>query len=395
MFYYFFFFRKKVSLVKFKLIYIKILTFFTGLFICNKIEETKPIIYFYDILDNYKGLKIFTLQKVIEFICILMNRFFREFDIQILSIIYEKKLKNKIFTYLFIIVCLSINIISILSYIFCVNRILNDPKKSIYPLLFKINYIELKKCGKPIKKKNFMSQLNTDIFDRFFNFFVIFNILFIDYSNNKILDYKFYFSRISYLFFFEIFFDYIKNYVIYRISYFNSKILKYVSYEIAVYYFQLKENIFTKQNLTEKEQFLKNKKLYIIGKQYKYDKFSEILPSDDIICLTLQNGMLIYCIILINSIFKKANSNFYSFIIFLLTGGILRKLLNKSIYDFMINFEKNHRKKLEEESLKEELKLYVNDPKNNTTHLLKYLKSNQNYSVHDNLSNLKIKDYSK
>ncbi len=202
MIYFFFSDKKHLSLTKFKIICLKIVIFFIGFYISIKIEETKPIIYFYNTLDNLKGLKVFTLQKVIEFICILMNRCFRDFDIQIISILYEKKFKKQFFTFIFIIISLFIYIISTLSYIFCVRRTLNDPKKSIYPLLFKINYIELKKCGKPIKKKNLMSQLNTDVFDRFFNFFVLFNILITDYSINQINNVKFYFTRFFYLFFF-------------------------------------------------------------------------------------------------------------------------------------------------------------------------------------------------
>ena len=358
--YFFFSDKKHLSFSKFKIICLKIVIFFIGLYISNKIEESKTIIYFYNLLDNLKGLKVFTLQKVIEFICILMNRCFREFDIQILSILYEKKFKKQLFTFIFIIGSLFIYIISTLSYIFCVRSTLNDPKKSIYPLLFKINYIELKKCGKPIKKKNLMSQLNTDIFDRFFNFFVLFNVLITDYSTNQINNVKFYFTRFFYLFFFEIIFDYIKDIIVFRISYFDSKILKYISYEIPLYYIKLKENLLTKD-----EEFLKDKKLLIIGRQYKYDKFSSILSSDDIMCLTLQNGILIYCILIINSIFKKCKLNNIIFFIILISCEILREIICKGLLIYVKNFEEKHRKKMNEKSFKEELELYVNLQNNN------------------------------
>ena len=357
-------------MTKFKLISLKILIFLIGLYISNKIEETKPIIYFYNILDNLKGLKIFTLQKVIEFICILMNRCFREFDIQIISILYEKKFKKQFFTFIFIISSLFIYIISTLSYIFCVRRTLNDPKKSIYPLLFKINYIELKKCGKPIKKKNLMSQLNTDIFDRFFNFFVLFNILITDYSINQINNVKFYFTRFFYLFFFEIIFDYIKDIIVFRISYFDTKILKYISYEIPLYYMKLKRNLLTKE-----EEFLKDKKLLIIGRQYEYDKFSSILSADDIMCLTLQNGILIYCILIINSIFKT-NINIIKFFILLISCEILREIICKGLLIYVKDFAEKHKKKMNEKSFKEEFELYVNLQNNNKTNqILKYFSS--------------------
>ncbi len=359
-------------MTKFKLISLKILIFLIGLYISNKIEETKPIIYFYNILDNLKGLKIFTLQKVIEFICILMNRCFREFDIQIISILYEKKFKKQFFTFIFIISSLFIYIMSTLSYIFCVRRTLNDPKKSIYPLLFKINYIELKKCGKPIKKKNLMSQLNTDIFDRFFNFFVLFNILITDYSINQINNVKFYFTRFFYLFFFEIIFDYIKDIIVFRISYFDTKILKYISYEIPLYYIKLKGKFLTKE-----EEFLKNKKLVIIGRQYEYDKFSSILSSDDIMCLTLQNGILIYCILIINSIFKSS-INFITFFILLISCEILREIICKGLLKYVKDFEEKHEKKMSQKSFKEELELYVNFQNNTKTNqILKYFSSEQ------------------
>ena len=370
MIYFFFSDKKHLSLTKFKLISLKILIFLIGLYISIKIEETKPIINFYNILDNLKGLKIFTLQKVIEFICILMNRCFREFDIQIISILYEKKFKKQFFTFIFIISSLFIYIISTLSYIFCVRRTLNDPKKSIYPLLFKINYIELKKCGKPIKKKNLMSQLNTDIFDRFFNFFVLFNILITDYSINQINNVKFYFTRFFYLFFFEIIFDYIKDIIVFRISYFDTKILKYISYEIPLYYMKLKRNLLTKE-----EEFLKDKKLLIIGRQYEYDKFSSILSADDIMCLTLQNGILIYCILIINSIFKT-NINIIKFFILLISCEILREIICKGLLIYVKDFEEKHKKKINEKSFKEEFELYVNLQNNNKTNqILKYFSS--------------------
>ena len=301
-----------------------------------------------------------------------MNRCFREFDIQILSILYEKKFKKKLFTFIFIIGSLFIYIISTLSYIFCVRSNLNDSKKSIYPLLFKINYIELKKCGKPIKKKNLIIQLNTDIFDRFFNFFVLFNILITDYSTNQINNVKLYFTRFFYLFFFEIIFDYIKDIIVFRISYFDSKILKYISYEIPLYYIKLKENLLTKD-----EEFLKDKKLLIIGRQYEYDKFSSILSADDIMCLTLQNGILIYCILIINSIFKT-NININKFFILLISCEILREIICKGLLKYVKDFEEKHEKKMSQKSFKEELELYVNFQNNTKTNqILKYFSSEQ------------------
>ena len=122
---------------------------------------------------------------------------------------------------------------------------------------------------------------------------------------------------------------------------------------------KLKRNLLTKD-----EEFLKDKKLLIIGRQYKYDKFSSILSSDDIMCLTLQNGILIYCILIINSIFKT-NININKFFILLISCEILREIICKGLLIYVKNFEEKHRKKMNEKSFKEELELYVNLQNNN------------------------------
>ena len=94
-------------------------------------------------------------------------------------------------------------------------------------------------------------------------------------------------------------------------------------------------------------------------------------------CLTLQNGILIYCILIINSIFKS-NINFITFFILLISCEILREIICKGLLKYVKDFEEKHEKKMSQKSFKEELELYVNFQNNTKTNqILKYFSSEQ------------------
>ena len=144
------------NMIRYKLHLMKIVLFIIGLLIKKYLERTYPLFYIQSKLGSLRGIKIFALLKIIEFITILLNRCHKDYEIQLLTIFNEKKIKHKIFSFAVLIGTLSLNMVAFWSYMISISLTLNDPSNAIYPLFFKINYIELKKCGKPIKKKNIM-----------------------------------------------------------------------------------------------------------------------------------------------------------------------------------------------------------------------------------------------
>ena len=195
--------------LKYKINLLKILLFIIEIFIKRYLERTYPFFYIQHKLRSLNGIKIFALLKIIEFITTLLNRCHKDYEIQLLTVLQEKKVKRKIISFCLLVFTLTLNIISFWSYMISISITLNDTSNAIYPLFFKINYIELKKCGKPIKKKNIMGTLTTDIYDRFFNYAVFITVIFQNYHENKISSHNFieYFYRAVFIFFFEIMFD--------------------------------------------------------------------------------------------------------------------------------------------------------------------------------------------
>ena len=300
---------------------------------------------------------------MIEFIIILLNRITKDLDIQIITIINEKKKKHKFFSFIILIIIIHFYVLFFYLYIFSVKSILNDPEKSLIPLLFKLNYIELKKCVKPLKKKNFFNQICIDIFDRFFNCFVLFFILVTDYSNNKniILNNNFYLKRFLFVLLFEILFDYLKDLIVFRVSLFNPKILKLMSKELIIYYEML---INEKENEIEKN--FENKTLILIGKQYKYHKYVNYIDDVGIIMtMTIQNNIIIYSIFIVVLIFDEI-FKFFMLKIYLIVVLVVIKILNEKFIEFLLNkknFNNNNKKIIDFN----EIESYVNAKEENKT----------------------------
>ena len=326
-----------------------------GYFFYININNSIKIKNFCDYLHSLKLLKIFTLLKVIEFIIILLNRITKDLDIQILTIINEKKNKHKFFSFIILIIIIHFYVLFFYLYIFSVKSILNDPEKSLIPLLFKLNYIELKKCVKPLKKKNFFNQICIDIFDRFFNCFVLIFIFVSDYSNNKYNN--FYLNRFLFVLLFEILFDYLKDLIVFRVSLFNPKILKLMCKELIIYY----EMLIKKENEIEKN--FENKTLILIGKQYKYHKYINYIDDIGIIItMTVQNNIIIYSIFTFVLIFDVFN--LFMLKIYLILVLIVIKILNEKFIKYLINKKnniKNNNKKIDFN----EIELYVNAKEEN------------------------------
>jgi len=84
---------------------------------------------------------------------ILLNKFNRDYDIQLTKLLPEKKLKKKMISIFIMIISLILNIISYWCYMIAISISLNDANNFIYPLFLKLNFIEIKKSGKFIKQK--------------------------------------------------------------------------------------------------------------------------------------------------------------------------------------------------------------------------------------------------
>lgn len=356
-----------INMIRYKLHLMKIVLFIIGLLIKKYLERTYPLFYIQSKLGSLRGIKIFALLKIIEFITILLNRCHKDYEIQLLTIFNEKKIKHKIFSFAVLIGTLSLNMVAFWSYMISISLTLNDPSNAIYPLFFKINYIELKKCGKPIKKKNIMGSLVTDIYDRFFNFFVFSIVIFQNYHDKKSTSHNFidYFYRMVFIFIFEVVFDWVKNFVIFRISYFNPKIVKLVTYEIALYHDKLRHNCFnsngsiTRTKHSKYIKYLESKELLIVGKQYRYEKYLSYLGYDSVMCLTLHTNILIFCLMITNVFFSTVNISMIMFLLLITGLVIIRKILQFAISNFVVNFNKKGPIK---ESLRADAEFYVNDP---------------------------------
>jgi len=84
---------------------------------------------------------------------ILLNKFNRDYDIQLVRLLKESKIKKKIISIIIMIISLSLNIITFWCYMITISITLNDANNFIYPLFLKLNIIEIKKSGKFVKQK--------------------------------------------------------------------------------------------------------------------------------------------------------------------------------------------------------------------------------------------------
>jgi hypothetical protein len=117
------------------------------------LEYKYPSFQMYHNLRYLSGMKIFTFIKILEFMNVILNKFNRDNDLQILKILKETKLKKKIISIFIIFISQCLNIISFWVYMITISIALNDTNNFIYPLFLKLNIIEIKKSGKVLKQK--------------------------------------------------------------------------------------------------------------------------------------------------------------------------------------------------------------------------------------------------
>ncbi len=107
----------------------------------------------YHNLRYLSGLKIFTFIKILELMNMVLNKFNRDNDIQIIRLVKETKTKKKILSIIIMIISLTLNIITYWCYLITISIALNDANNFIYPLFLKLNFIGIKKSKKIVKGK--------------------------------------------------------------------------------------------------------------------------------------------------------------------------------------------------------------------------------------------------
>jgi hypothetical protein len=254
-------------------------------------------------------MKILTFIRIIEFLNILLNKFNKDYDIQLVSILYQQKKRKKLISFFILLIALFLNIVTYWSYMICLSIVLNDPSNFIYPLFMKLNFYEIKKSGKKQKKKKVFDVVTYEIYDRFFLFSCLFIVIFQNYSDNKINSHNFvdYFYRVFFLVGCEVVFDWLKDIIIFKISEIKPTLIKKITKELIFLHEKLKFNTFNTnggsqnmdQEMVDLSYYLKHidiTNLKFTNKDNLH-KYLNYLDYDNILCIELNNQILVHCII--------------------------------------------------------------------------------------------------
>lgn len=135
-------------------------------------------------------------------------------------------------------------------------------------------------------------------------------VVFQNYSENKFNSHNFvdYSYRVLFLVGSEIIFDWIKDVIIFKISTFKSNVIKTITFELVLYHEKLRHNSFNRNgngnNLnTQDGASMKSYLDYIDKADLKYlnnrhlHDHSRYLDHDNILCVAMENNILIHCII--------------------------------------------------------------------------------------------------
>ena len=313
--------RKTKFSIKEKIYLLKIILIIIGLIMKYHIDNSNSFKWIKEELLIIKGIKLYSIFKIIEYILLLTNKFGYDLDLQLLSIIYSQKIKSKIFSIVIYSIFLYSNIYIITLFYYCNWLIITDENKSFFPIYLKVNYIEFKQSNKSFKSIH--NYLSNDIHDRFLNYFVLFFISLNCYLDENINDKSLSFKKILVCFFSEFFYDYLKGIIIFKISNINSKNIKiFLKEEIAFY-----------NNLKNKEK--NDKENYCFLKNTIYDTYSDNIELENIFPMVLNINIFPFCVIFLNYFSLKINI-FFVFKIILFSFLICLKKFN----DKMINYFK-------------------------------------------------------
>ena len=306
-----------------KLLKVKTLLIIIGIIMIIYIEHSSNYFWLKEEFSKMKGIKLYTIFKIVEYILLLLNKYGNDIDFQLIKIIQEKKIKHKFFSFLLLNIFIFIHLYSLNIFYFCTCLILNDIDKSFYLIYLKVNFIEFKQANKAFKSvHNFITN---DIFDRFLNYFLIFFISINLINEGKI---KFdlnniYFKRICLYLISELISDYIKGIIIFKINNINPKNIKlFLKEEIKFY--QEKINIDKKnENKENIYTFLKETNLY--------KNYNELNYKESIICSLLNINIYPFIIIFFYQIFLQ-----YKFFSFYTLFKILILIIIKSALEILI-----------------------------------------------------------
>ena len=293
----------------------KIVLIIIGVIIKDQIDNSSTLKYIKDEFSKAKGIKLYSIFKIIEYVLLLSKKFSFDLDLQLLKIIKAKKYKHKIITFIILCSFIYVNIYIIILFYYCTWLIINDNNKSFIPIYLKVNYIEFKQSNKTFKSIH--QFLSNDIHDRFLNYFVLFFVLVNGVIDNNIYIDKnnIFLRKILFCFLAEFISDYLKGIILFKISNINPKNIKIFLKEEIIYY----NKIDIKDN---KYLFLENSKLY--------ESSLNIIDKENIFPMMLNINIYPFCIIFLHYFFIKIKiGHLYKFTFF--TFFVILKYLNEKI----------------------------------------------------------------
>ena len=291
-----------------------------GLIIKDQIDNSSQLKYIKEEFSKAKGIKLYSIFKIIEYVLLLSKKFSFDLDLQLLKIIKEKKNKHKIISFIILCLFIYVNIYIIILFYYCTWLIINDNNKSFIPIYLKVNYIEFKQSNKTFKSIH--QFISNDIHDRFLNYFVLFFVLINSIIDKNIYIDKnnIYLKRILFCFIAEFISDYLKGVILFKIGNINPKNIKMFLKEEIIYY----NKIDIKDN---KYCFLENSKLY--------ESSLDIIDKENIFPMMLNINIYPFYIIFLHYFFIKIKIyHLYKFIIFIFF--LILKFLNEKINGFFI-----------------------------------------------------------
>jgi hypothetical protein len=260
-------------------------------------------------LRSLSGMKILTFIKVIEFMIYLLNKFNCDYDVQLLSIVKQKKIKNKFLSFSIFLISLFLNYVALWSYMMSISIVLNDPNNFIIPLFMKLNFMDIKRSSKYLKEKKLIYVFFYEIHERFCLIFCLIMVMIQNYYENKINSHNFidYFNRAGFVIFAEILFDWLRNIISFKISNFRPGIIKAITYDMLLLHDKLRFNIYQYNGNHIREhsssplmshylKFLENEELVLLNKRNEMSKFIGYLDTEHILSTQLQVNTTVYCV---------------------------------------------------------------------------------------------------
>ena len=324
-------YNKKYQLFKKEKIYIlKLLLLLLGIIIKSHIDNSYIFKWVKNELLEIKGMKLYSIFKIIEYMLLLINKFGYDLDLQLLKIINAKKTKQKIISFVFLVIYLYINIYLLVLFYYCTWLIIFDNNKGFMQIYLKFNYIKFKQSNKSFKSLH--NILSNDIHDRLLNYFILVFIFINGYIEGevKLNINNIYLKRILFCFFAEFISDYIKGIILFKINNINPKAIKKFLKEEMIYYKELKN-----EEKNKEYNLLKNIKLY--------EQYSDIIDRENIICMFLNISILPFCILFLD-FFVLQIKIFFLYKIIIFAFLICIKIFNEKIIDNSL-FQKDDKKK--------------------------------------------------